>query len=251
MKDKLYQKNYSEVYSHKIDYDRSRDIKAHKTMKVISDFSSTELRDLRVLEIGCYKGEISYILSEYFKEYVAIDIDEKAIKIANERFNRNNLKYRVDNADSLSFDDSSFDIVICSHVYEHVPFPNKMMTEIYRVLKFGGFCYFAAGNKLKLIEPHYRLPFLSWLPKKIAHLYLNITNKGDHYYENLFTYPKLKKLVKRFKVNDYTLDILKHPDKFNAGDLLKKDSNKQKLSIFVYKYFKIFFPTFIWILEKK
>ena len=39
---------------------------------------------------------------------------------------------------NLSFDDSSFDIVICNHVLEHVFNERKAMTEIYRVLRKGG-----------------------------------------------------------------------------------------------------------------
>ena len=38
----------------------------------------------------------------------------------------------------LSFKENSFDIVICTHVYEHVPNSKKLFDEIYRVLKPGG-----------------------------------------------------------------------------------------------------------------
>jgi ubiquinone/menaquinone biosynthesis C-methylase UbiE len=38
----------------------------------------------------------------------------------------------------LCFSDNCFDVVICNHVLEHVPEDGKALSEIYRVLKPGG-----------------------------------------------------------------------------------------------------------------
>jgi SAM-dependent methyltransferase len=74
----------------------------------------------------------------------------------------------------LPFADDSLDVVICSHVYEHVPEPVQMFREIHRVLCMGGVCYFSAGNRLMWNEPHYNLPLLSVLPRPLAHLYIRL-----------------------------------------------------------------------------
>ncbi|MGX1025056.1 class I SAM-dependent methyltransferase [Psychroflexus sp. MBR-150] len=39
---------------------------------------------------------------------------------------------------NLPFDDESFDVVLCNHVLEHIKDDTKAMTEIYRILKKGG-----------------------------------------------------------------------------------------------------------------
>ena len=114
-------------------------------------------------------------------------------------------QFRVADALNLPFANESFDVVICSQVYEHVPDPGKMFDEIFRVLKHGGVCYFAANNRLALNEPHYHLPFLSFMPRQLAHRYMRLAGKGSHYYEEHLSYWGLKSLTKRFRRIDYTL----------------------------------------------
>jgi 2-polyprenyl-3-methyl-5-hydroxy-6-metoxy-1,4-benzoquinol methylase len=250
MPEAVYQTNYSDLYAHRTGYENSRNVKAHKTLEVIRAYTQVSLNRLDALEIGCHKGAISRVLAPFFKSYHAVDIDRKAVEKAREQFLPENLTYKQENAEALSFPDAVFDVVICSHVYEHLPFPGHMIDETYRVLRADGFCYFAAGNKLQIIEPHYRLPLLSWLPKKLTHKYLQLVKKGNFYYENLYNFQDLKKLVRPFSIVDYTLKILKEPRKFAAEDMVREHSVKQKLAIEIYKNLRGMFPTYIWILRK-
>ena len=80
-------------------------------------------------------------MSEYFLSVIGIDIDEKAINSARDNFSKDNLSFDIGDAMELPYEDETFDIVISSHIYEHVPDTGKMMTEIYRVLKDDGVCY--------------------------------------------------------------------------------------------------------------
>jgi len=84
----------------------------------------------------------------------------------------------------LPFDDCSFDVVISNHVIEHVGDHSeqlKHLSEIRRVMKQSGSAYLAVPNRWMLTEPHYQLPFLSWLPTKWRSFYLRISGKGLHY----------------------------------------------------------------------
>ena len=38
----------------------------------------------------------------------------------------------------MNFEDNFFDVVICSHVLEHIVYDRKAMSELFRVLKSGG-----------------------------------------------------------------------------------------------------------------
>lgn len=49
----------------------------------------------------------------------------------------------------LPFEDSSFDIIFCNHVLEHIPDDTKAMQELYRTLKPGGWGIFQIPQDLK------------------------------------------------------------------------------------------------------
>ena len=121
-------------------------------------------------------------------------------------------------ADSMAipFGDNTFDVIVCNQIYEHVPDAKQMMEEIYRVLKKQGFCYFAAGNRYMIVEGHYGLPFLSWLPNTLGHVYLRWAGKGSFYYEKHLSLRKLRHLVGKFQVHDYTLRVIQDPERFSA-----------------------------------
>ena len=84
----------------------------------------------------------------------------------------------------MPFANASFDLVITNHVIEHVGEVNEQLQhlkEIARVLSSTGQCYLAVPNRWMLTEPHYRLKFLSWWPKKCRSSYLKLMGKGEFY----------------------------------------------------------------------
>ena len=75
----------------------------------------------------------------------------------------------------------TFDLLILNHIYEHVADPIALFEETARVLRPGGRAYVSAGNKWMIMEPHYRLPFLSWMPARIADFYVRWMRRGASY----------------------------------------------------------------------
>ncbi|MBT8281132.1 MAG: class I SAM-dependent methyltransferase [Muriicola sp.] len=49
---------------------------------------------------------------------------------------------------NLPFDDNSYDIILCNHVLEHIPDDSKAMSELYRVMKPGGWGIFQVPQEL-------------------------------------------------------------------------------------------------------
>lgn len=211
---------------------------------------SQNLKRLTVLDVGASTGIIDSFLAKFFHQVTAIDIDQNAITYAENKFKRKNLVFKVGDAMNLKFSHNSFDVVICTQVYEHVPDSKKLFEEIYRVLKSNGICYLAAINRLWPWEPHYNLPFLSWLPRKIANTYANLF-RDKNYYESSLSYWGLKKLLPNYKIYDLTQKILSNPQKYGYVETFPKSRFVLQITAIFSGVLKYFAPTFILILKKK
>ena len=227
-----------------------RQRKAHTMLAVLQDHLDTPLHQLTLLNIGGSTGIIDAYLAQSFKTVIGVDIDEKAIQYAQTHFTTDNLSFALGDAMQLTYADAAFDVIICSQVYEHVPDAQKMLQEIHRVLKPGGICYFAAGNRLMWNEPHYNLPLLSLLPQWLADRYVKVMHKGDYYYEKHLTYWGLKQLTQRFTVHDYTAKMLASPTQFGIDYMVNPNSIKGKLARFLSQHLLWLVPGYIWLLEK-
>lgn len=224
--------------------------KARTMLAVLDDFLQKPLAECDVLNVGGSAGAIDNFLADHANKVVGIDIDDKAIAHAKKSFVKDNLEFQVADALNLPFDDASFDVAICSHVYEHVPDPVQMFVEIHRVLRPGGICYFSAGNRLMWNEPHYDLPLLAILPRPLAHVYIRLAGKADYYHEKHLTYWNLKKLVHDFDRNDYTVRLINEPDRFQTEYMLPAGSLKARVAAAVARWFYWALPGYIWVLQK-
>lgn len=229
----------------------SREQKAGRMVKILqSYFGKEKMAELTLLDLGSSTGFIDNILAQHFGKVLGIDIDREAVEFAQKTFKRKNLTFSVGDALKLKFQSNSVDVVICSHIYEHVPSSEKLFLEIYRVLKPSGVCFLASVNKWWPIEPHHKLPFLSWLPKPLANIYIRLTRKEKFYYENLESYWGLKRLTRRFIQLEYTQKILCHPKQFGFDDVLKRGSLQAKIAWLISPLSKFLAPTFFWLLIK-
>jgi 2-polyprenyl-3-methyl-5-hydroxy-6-metoxy-1,4-benzoquinol methylase len=252
MNDNKYQYGFSKIHSKEVYDIKKREQKAKKIFAVLNNYYNGAIKGLAVLDMGCSTGIISNYLSQSFASVVGIDIDEPAIDYAINKMQTENIQFYVRDALNTGFANESFDIVICTHIYEHVPDPYQLLSEIKRVLKFDGVCYFAAENRLNFLEAHYKLPFLSLIPKPLAHLYLRFTGKGEFYYENLLSYWGLRRLISQFDFDiiDYTPLIINKPGRYSAVEMVKPNSIKQRISSRIVKLAYWLCPTYIWLLRK-
>jgi 2-polyprenyl-3-methyl-5-hydroxy-6-metoxy-1,4-benzoquinol methylase len=178
-----------------------RERKARKVLAILEAILGVPSA-LQLLDIGCSTGFMTRCYAEWFGHVTAVDVDTPAVTYAKQHNASPNLDYLVMDSQQLAFPDAVFHAITCTHIYEHVPDAGKLMAQIYRVLKPGGVCFFSAGNRISLIEPHYRLPLLSVMPKWCAHGYLRLLGRGKYYYETHLTYWGLRRLVNRFELLD-------------------------------------------------
>lgn len=249
MSERSYQYDFSvgNACMHSIE---GRQRKAATMLAVLREVFGQRLATARVLNLGCSTGIIDEYLAPHVMSTLGIDIDAPAIATAQAGRVAANAEFRVGDAMNLDVPNASFDVVVCSQVYEHVPDPARMMDEIHRVLAPGGLCYFAATNRFCIVEQHYQLPFLSVMPVPLAHLYLRMARRGHYYHERHFGLSRLHRLVARFDVDDYTVRILENPDRYASAYLVKTPAARfvaRTLARFAYGLF----PGYIWLLRRK
>jgi 2-polyprenyl-3-methyl-5-hydroxy-6-metoxy-1,4-benzoquinol methylase len=77
-----------------------------------------------LLDAGCGTGRLLPEFQRYFSSILAIDPDysqiEKAKKVARERGFADKVLFNITSVDQLNWEKESFDVILCSHVIQHV-----------------------------------------------------------------------------------------------------------------------------------
>jgi 2-polyprenyl-3-methyl-5-hydroxy-6-metoxy-1,4-benzoquinol methylase len=243
-----YQNDFS-LHSQIVHDHASRRRKAATMLAVLREVVSN-LAQARVLDVGASTGVIDAELAQHCGEVCGIDIDAHAIEAARQQFVAHNLRFELGDAMALGAPDRSIDVVICAHVYEHVPDAKRLMSEIDRVLKPAGVCYFSAGNRYAWREPHYQLPLLSVVPKFLAHRYLRALGRGNFYYEEHLGYFALRRLVAAFEVLDYTARLVDQPVRYGTDYMFAPGSLRQRAAQCLVHSLPSLCPGYIWVLRK-
>ena len=91
------------------------------------------------LDLGCGTGEMMKLILQQNddKSLYGIDLSEKMLEVAKEKLgNRANLV--LGDSEQLPFSDCFFDVVYFNDSFHHYPTPDKVLSEVCRVLKPGG-----------------------------------------------------------------------------------------------------------------
>ncbi|MDP3992247.1 MAG: class I SAM-dependent methyltransferase [Nanoarchaeota archaeon] len=101
----------------------------------------------KVLELGTGIGEFLLELTEKGFDVIGIDI------IPNKKLIKKGFDIRKHDLNGgLPFEDSSFDVVVALEVLEHLCNPYKMMKEIKRVLRDGGYAIISMPNTASIFQ---------------------------------------------------------------------------------------------------
>ena len=109
----------------------------------------TNWQGLKVLDVGCGGGFTCEFLAARGAIVSGIDQAQKCIVKAREHAAQHSLRidYQQARAENLPYEDNSFDAAICVDVLEHVSDLQQTISEIYRILKPGGFFGFDTINR--------------------------------------------------------------------------------------------------------
>ena len=108
----------------------------------------TNLKGKKILMLGCGTGEESKLLNEFgATDIVGIDLSKISIKLAKETYPE--YQFLIEDMHSLPFENESFDFVYSSLAVHYSDAPEKIYSEVYRVLKNDGYFLFSVGHPLR------------------------------------------------------------------------------------------------------
>ncbi len=193
---------------------KDRDKKAEVILKTLSHYNNTPILHTTWVDIGCGSGGIAAAIAPNVTSITGIDPEswERWKEFQNLH---PNLRFLTESIEHLSCMDNSVDTVICNQVYEHVPDPKLLISEIYRILKPGGYCYFAGPNLIFPIEPHVFWPFVHWLPRKFSITLMRMCGSKSVLDAYSVSYWTLKNWLNSFEICNAVPFILKNPEIFH------------------------------------
>jgi len=115
-------------------------------------------------------------------------------------------------AEHLAVKENIAKIAICYNIWEHVQNRMELLRQVSRVLCQDGLLLLVVPNRFWVIETHYRLPLLSWLPRSLANAYLRVTRRGTEYDVSCPSWWELKESLEcgGFGVNNLNLFIIRN-----------------------------------------
>lgn len=210
---------YSELMASMLDEGKRRQ-KARKIIAVLEHYLGREdLRGMTVVDVGSSGGFIADELARAGGRTIGVDIDAPGLAAARARFGAE-VAFVCADGEALPLRDDSVDVLVLNHIYEHVVDADAVVAELHRVLAPDGVLYLGLGNRLGVMEPHYRLPFLSYLTAGLADRYVRLSGRADHYYERFRTRRGLRRMLRAFTVWDYTLPVIREPQRFASADVV-------------------------------
>ena len=168
-------------------------IKSHRISYILDQINNRNIRNLKILDVGCGGGIICEPLARLGAKVTGIDFAPNNIITAKIHSKKNKLKINYINKDiEKSQLDEKFDIILMFEVLEHLDSWKKTIKNIKKNLNKNGLIIISTINRnllSKLFAIQIAENILNWIPK------------GTHDYNKLIKPEELKKILLKEKFN--------------------------------------------------
>lgn len=153
-----------EAYDKFVHEEDPRDQVAYMASKFQVDYrllGLTDMQDKRVINIGCAFPVDELYFAHKIKEWVGVDLSAESIRMAQTITRRElhpdlaqRLRYEVQDATNLEFEDGTFDFGLSFSTFDHIPSHEKRqaaINELARVTKPGGHVIVTTPNRRHIL----------------------------------------------------------------------------------------------------
>lgn len=156
---------------------------ARQVVETTRPWLSKPVHSLDVLDLGSGYGYTALELAKVCRHVTGLEPSEplvnaaEALRVRDRCLNATFVWGGVDDLREVH----AFDLIVLDNVYEHLSDQAAALKAIDRALRPGGVVYILVPNRAWPIEAHYHLPFLAWLPLRVANAYLRWSGRGQDY----------------------------------------------------------------------
>lgn len=104
----------------------------------------------RILDAGCGTGEAASRIAELFPRATVLGVDvlDTSLDAARQRYRTlaPRLSFEQQSIYELRAADDSFDLTVCRHVIHSIPYPDRVLAELARVTRPGGYLHIIAED---------------------------------------------------------------------------------------------------------
>ena len=157
--------------------------------------SQLDIKNLKILDIGCGGGILSEELTRNGAQVTGLDASKKTIKIAKSHAKEKNynIKYLdISIEDHIKESKAKYDAIICFELIEHVPDQIKLIQDISTICKKGGKLFMSTINR----------NLMSFVfAKMMAEYVLRIVPEGTHQYNKFIKPSELANMLEQANFN--------------------------------------------------
>lgn len=148
-----------------------------------------ELSGKKVLDVGCGGGVFSESMAANGAEVTAIDLAEESLEVAKLHLYESNhsINYKNQSVEDFAVEnESSFDVIVCMEMLEHVPDPQSIVDACAKILKPGGWLFLSTINRSSKAMV---------MGIFVAEHVMGLVPKGTHHFDQLIKPSELSKGV--------------------------------------------------------
>jgi len=166
--------------------------------------------DLPLVDIGCGMGSTVMLAHHLGVPATGIEPGVGELTLARERWGAAGFSsptpFLRGSGEHLPFAGGRASAVLLHDVLEHVADWKAVLGEARRILMPGGVMYIKGPSyAVRFTEPHYRVPWLPLLPRRVARSYLSLLGRQTGYYEDHIHYRRRGEVIDELRRLDLSL----------------------------------------------